>query len=69
MPIAQLERGNSNLLLESKIRKEFAKYTEKTLRPGRQTGTQKGLPKSFVVTSKALRYRAKLLRKKKRSRP
>jgi hypothetical protein len=69
MPIAQLERGNSNLLLECKIRKEIAKYTEKTLRPGRQTGTQNGLPKSFVVTNKTIRYRANLLRKKKRSRP
>ena len=69
MSTVQHERGNSNMLLESKIRKEIATYTEKTLRPGRQTGTQKGLPKSFVVTDKTLGYRAPLIRKNKDSRP
>jgi hypothetical protein len=36
-----------NVDLKSKIRKGIAKYTETTLRSGKQTGTQNELPESL----------------------
>ena len=43
-------RRNFEMLIgKSKIRKEITKYTETTLRPGKQTGTLNGLLESKAV--------------------
>jgi len=43
------------MLLETQSPQGIAKYTEKTLRPGRQSGMQNGLPEGFVVKGTAQR--------------
>jgi len=46
---------------KSKIRKDDAKYTEKTLCPGKQTGMQNGLPESLSRRKLNQRYRAEVI--------